>query len=147
MRKFLTLLFVFIAIDGYPPVAISATPLVLECPQIMAHTPVKEKYPGWTVYSNDPVRLTGADITFVTRDQEDGSLDPDQVVHLNDSNLSVVSVFRLLKHHSKAPFSLVCHYGVHAELIKAIPYRVKECAVVHHMEYGAGEGEFTVSCK
>lgn len=52
--------------------------IALECPPVLATSVVAEKYPGWSVYSNDPLRLTGADIAFVV-DHEDGLLDPDKV--------------------------------------------------------------------
>lgn len=125
---------------------LSAEPMSLACPQVMAHAPIKEQHPGWLVYSNDPLRLSGADIAYVVDSHLEATLEPDAVTALNDANLSTASVFRLGKHRGKGPFSLVCHYGVHAQLSRVIPKGVNECTLVRHGRFDDQDGEFGMSC-
>lgn len=131
---------------AYSPLTFPADKSVLECPQVMAHVPVKSKYPGWFVYSNKPLRLSGADIRFIGDSHLEGTLDPDRVERLNDRDLSIASVFDLLKHRDEKPFSLDCHYGVHAQLSREISDELIECTVIRHVRFGE-EGEFKVSCQ
>lgn len=120
--------------------------VVLECPPILATSVIAEKYRGWLVYSNDPLRLSGADILYVV-DHEEGALDPDEVSQLDDEDLSVVHTFRLVEHRDIARPALVCHYGVHAQLSRELPPGAVECKVVQHRRYGPREFEFEASCR
>jgi len=120
--------------------------IALECPPVLATSVVAEKYRGWFVYSNDPLRLTGADIAFFV-DHEDGWLDPDEISHLNDEDLSVVHTFRLVEHRDIEHPMLVCHYGVHAQLSRALPPGAVECTVVQHQRFGPEEFEFEALCR
>lgn len=118
----------------------------LACPSVLATKVLAQKYRGWWVYSNDPLRLTGADILYYV-DNEDATLDPDATEELSDENLSVVQTFRLGAHpEAKAPL-LVCHYGEHAELRRRVPGKAAECKVVHHRRFGPDEFEFEASCR
>jgi hypothetical protein len=127
-------------------VAASVEKITLACPPVMAHLPVKEDYPGWAVYSNKPLRLTGADIEFVVESHLEATLDPDRTTRLNDADLSTVSVFNLLKHRSDKPFTLACHYGDHAQLSRSIPDSFTECTIVQHGRI-TDDGEFKVFCQ
>ena len=120
----------------------------VKCPKVMVHSVDRSKHLGWEVYSNRPLRLTGADIAYVVDDHYDATLDPDETKRLNDDNLSTVQFFHLAKHRANKSFSLVCHYGVHAQLSRAIPRNLLECSVVHHERFDdANEGEFEAVCK
>lgn len=123
--------------------------VVLECPYVMATTVSAEKHRGWSVYSNNPLRLTGADIAFISpNSNEDATLDPDEVKHLNDEDMTDVSVFRLVKHSEAKRPSLICHYGIHAQLSRSIPAHSTECLVIHHQSYGdIDKPEYLVQCK
>ena len=117
----------------------------LECPPVLVTKVLAERHRGWSIYSNDPLRLTGADIAYVSN--EDATLDPDETAHLSDENLSVVQVFRLAKHpEAKNPW-LVCHYGVHAELSRNLPRGAVECKVIQHQQMRTTEAEFEASCR
>jgi hypothetical protein len=140
-------LLVSVGIGMCPQVTLSEELASLECPPIMAHEPLKEQHPGWFVYSNRPLRLSGADIAYVVDSHYEATLEPDRVNQLNDDSLSTSSVFQLAKHRSRKPFSLVCHYGVHAQLSRTIPEGIVECIVVHHGRFGDEQGEFKVSCR
>jgi hypothetical protein len=48
----------------------------LECPAVLATKVIAEKYREWSVYSNDPLRLTCADIAYYV-DNDDATLDSD----------------------------------------------------------------------
>ena len=120
--------------------------IALECPRILATKVLAEKHPGWSIYDNDPLRLTGADIEYTVAN-EDATLNPDEVHELNDANLSIVQVFRLKAHRSAKEPSLVCHYGVHAQLSRAIPQQTAECRVVQRRQFGPEQSEFEASCR
>lgn len=126
-----------------------AAETILECPIVMEHTVDKTKYAGWLIYSNMPVRLTGADIQYIVDQQYEATLEPDQVNRWNDDNLSTAQVFQLTKHKDTKDLSLVCHYGVHAQLSRLIPTKIRECTIVHHGRFKETEveGEFKVFCK
>ena len=127
------------------PLAAQSAP-VLECPPILATRISIEKYRGWSLYSNNPLRLTGADIAYVS-DNEDATLDPDSTRNLDDQNLSVVSVFRLSEHREARNPELVCYYGIHAQLSRAIPPGATRCSVIHHRQFDElKESEFVASC-
>jgi hypothetical protein len=113
----------------------------------MAHVPVAEEHPGWAIYSNKPLRLSGADFGYTVDTHLESTLDPDRVDRLNDENLSTASVFQLAKHRRQSPFKLFCQYGIHAMLTRTIPKDVAECLVVHHGRFGPEEGEFKVLCR
>ena len=119
----------------------------LACPPVMEHVPVKKAHPGWSIYSNKPLRLSGADIAFVSGGHYDSTLDPDRTRPMNDRNLSTESVFDLSKHQRDRPFSLVCHYSVHAQLSRTIPDTVSVCTVVQHGRVDADESEFEAFCR
>ncbi len=120
---------------------------VLECPPVLATKVLAEKHRGWSIYSNKPLRLTGADIAFAV-ENEDATLDPDETKHLDDENLSIVSIFLLAKHREVKKPSLVCHYGVHAQLSRALLPNVVECTVVQRQRFNdLKEFEFEASCK
>ena len=130
-----------------PPASLAAKVRVaLECPSVLATSVFAEKYRGWSIYSNDPLRLTGADISFAV-DNEEGWLEPDETKHLSDENLSVVHIFRLAEHSEVKNPSLVCHYGVHAQLSRELPRGTVECKVVKHQRFGPEEFEFDASCR
>ena len=118
----------------------------LECPPVLATKVLAEKHPGWSIYDNDPLRLTGADIQYAANN-EDATLNPDEVRELNDANLSIVQVFRLKAHRRAKDASLVCHYGVHAQLSRTIPQQTAECRVVQHRQFGPEQFEFEASCR
>lgn len=120
--------------------------VTLECPHVLATNVVAEKHSGWLIYSNDPLRLTGANIEFYANN-EDAILDPDKTTHLGDENLSVVQTFRLAEHRDIKKPSLVCHYGVHAQLSRELPLGTVECKVVQHQRFGPNEFEFEASCR
>jgi hypothetical protein len=121
---------------------------VLECPNVMAHTVDRKQHSGWSIYSNMPVRLTGADIQYVVDEHLEAALEPDQIKYLNDENLSTAKVFQFMRHLGLEGLSLVCHYGVHAQLTKAIPASVRKCTIVHHGRFDeTREGEFKVFCQ
>jgi hypothetical protein len=120
---------------------------VLECPDALAIKISTEKYPGWFIYSNNPLRLTGADIAYISSN-EDATLDPDEVKDLNDEDLSVVSVFRLSEHKSAKNPELVCYYGVHAQLSRRIPPVATECSVLEHRRFDEiNVPQFVASCR
>jgi hypothetical protein len=127
------------------PVAYANASEHLICPAVMATHVDKAAHPGWLVYSNEPLRLTGSDIEYVVDGHLEATLDADSEEQLNDEHLSKLSVFRIAAHRSKGPFALVCHYGVHAQLSRAIPRNIKECNVIHHRRFT--EVEFEVSCR
>jgi hypothetical protein len=125
-----------------------ATEPVLDCPTVMAHTVDKTKHPGWSIYSNMPVRLTGADIAYVVDRHYEATLEPDQTDYWNDDNLSTAQVFQLTKHKGANDLSLVCHYGVHAQLSKAIPAKTRVCTIVHRRRFDeTKEGEYSAYCE
>lgn len=127
------------------PVAYANASERLTCPAVMVTHVDKAAHAGWLVYSNKPLRLTGSDIEYVVGGHLEATLDPDSEEQLNDEQLSKSSVFRIAAHRSKGPFGLVCHYGVHAQLFRAIPRNIKECNVVRHGRFT--EVEFEVSCR
>ena len=147
-RRLLPQLLALIGLGLLSQVEVLGKDNALECPEVMVHSVDRSKHPGWEIYSNSPLRLTGADIAFVVDDHLDATLDPDETKRLNDDNLSTAQFFHLAKHRNNRPFSLVCHYGMHAQLSKAIPRNLLECSVVHHERFhDAKEGEFEVFCK
>ena len=151
MFKPRSLLAIALALVGLEAMAQTKAPAkepALECPNIMAHAVEENKHPGWSVYSNMPVRLTGADIAYLVDQHYEATLEPDHTDRWNDDNLSTAQVFQLTKHRDAKDLSLVCHYGVYAQLTKAIPGSIRECTVVHHGRFdGTKEGEFRVFCK
>jgi len=124
----------------------TATDLKLSCPSVLATQVVTEKHPDWLVYSNDPLRLTGADIA-VSGEHDQGWLEPDETKQMPDENLSLVSIFRLAEHRDIERPSLVCHYGVHAQLSRALPSGTTECKVTKHRRFGPNEYQFEASCR
>lgn len=122
-----------------------AATLALECPKVMAHRPEPTAHTGWTIYSNDPLRLSGADLMYIVDSHLEATLNPDEVRALNDENQSELSVFRIFKHRAQAPFTLICQYGDHAHLARRLPAQVKECTVVRRKSF-AEEGEVDVKC-
>jgi hypothetical protein len=129
-----------------PPSFAAKVAAAVECPAVLATRVLAEKYRGWSIYSNDPLRLTGADVYYVA-DHEDATLDPDATEELGDENLSVVQIFRIREHpEAKSPW-LDCHYGVHAQLSRRLPRGAMECKVVHHRRVGEQEIEFEASCR
>ena len=126
---------------------LAAAPKNLECPAVMAHVPVAEAHPGWTVYSNKPLRLSGMDVEYVVDGHLEATLDPDDVRRPGDSRSSTVSVFDLGKHRSDRPFVLVCHYGVHAQLSRNLPQEAAQCVATQHEISGADDTEFEAYCK
>jgi hypothetical protein len=119
----------------------------IACPAVMAHVPSKDEHRGWNVYSNKPLRLSGADLAYTVDSHLEATLDPDRVDRRNDELWSTASVFQLTKHRRKGPFMLVCHYGVHARLSRAVPKQLAECVVLRHGRFGPDEGEFEAACR
>lgn len=136
------------AANMFPPIssAHAQASSALECPPVLATKVLAEKHPGWSIYDNDPLRLTGADIEYAV-DNEDATLNPDEVRELNDANLSIVQVFRLKAHRRAKHPSLVCHYGVHAQLSRTIPQQAAECTVIQRRQFGPEQFEFEASCR
>jgi hypothetical protein len=120
--------------------------IAIECPSVLATTVVARKYKGWFIYSNDPLRLTGADIAYLV-DHEDATLDPDETRELKDESESVVQIFRLKQHREAEKPELVCHYGIHAQLSRTIPPRAVECEVIHYRIPRQEEIDFEASCQ
>lgn len=118
---------------------------VIECPKVMVHRADAAAHPGWTIYSNDPLRLSGADFMYIVDSHLEATLDPDEVRRLNDENQTEVSVFRVSKHRREGPFTLLCEYGDHAQLSRLLPEQVKECTVVRRKSFGE-EGAVEVKC-
>lgn len=148
LHPFLAIALVLVSLEAMAQTRVPAKESILECPNIMAHTVDKNKHPGWSIYSNMPVRLTGADIAYVVDQHYEATLEPDQMDRWNDNNLSTAQVFQLTKHRDAKDLSLVCHYGVHAQLTKAIPGNIRECTVVHRERFDdPKEGEFKAFCK
>ena len=118
----------------------------LACPPVLAVDVRADKHPGWSLYSNDPLRLTGADIAFVS--DEDSILDPDETKQPDDRDLSVIALFHLRRHPELKDASLVCHYGEHAQLSRALPPGITECAVTRHRQFDEKtEAEFAAMCR
>jgi hypothetical protein len=129
-----------------PALAAGGAGASIACPQVMATRVLAGKYRGWEVYSNDPLRLTGADVEYDVG-HEEALLDPDETRDLNDPGLSVAQIFRLKEHaEAKDPW-LICHYGEHAQLSREIPRGAVQCEVVHHRSLGQDEIEFEASCR
>lgn len=124
----------------------SASTFALECPKVMVHRPDPAAHPGWAIYSNEPLRLSGADLMYSADSHLESTLDPDEVRALNDEKQSELSIFRISKHRAEAPFTLICQYGVHAQLARQLPRQVKECTVVRRKSF-AEEGEVDVKCQ
>jgi hypothetical protein len=120
--------------------------VALECPPVLATRVLAEEHRGWSIYSNDPLRLTGADIAYVVNN-EGATLNPDATRYLSDENLSEVQIFRLAVHPEVTKPWLVCHYGVHAELSRELPRGAVECKIVQHQRFGPQQFEFEASCR
>lgn len=118
---------------------------VLACPTVMVHRADPDAHPGWTIYSNDPLRLSGADFLFVVDGHLEATLDPDEVRVLHDENQTEIRVFRVARHRRKGPFTLLCEYGEHAQLIRPLPTQIEECTVVRRQAFG-DEGAVEVRC-
>ena len=144
----LPLALALVSIGTTLPLKALANETTLECPNVMAHIVDKKKHPGWSIYSNMPVRLTGASIAYVVDGHLEATLEPDETNRLNDENLSTAQVFQLARHRDAKDLSLPCHYGVHAQLSKAIPATTRECSIVHHERFDeTKQGEFEAFCK
>ena len=130
-----------VAISG---LARAEAPAEIVCPAVMATRVDKAAHPGWLIYSNEPLRLTGIDIEYIVNGHIEATLDPDLEERLNDESLSNASIFRLTAHRKKEPFALICLYGVHAQLRREIPRNMSECKVVQHGIFT--EVEFEASC-
>lgn len=123
------------------------SPSTLACPGVFKTKVVESEYNGWKVYSNNPLRLTGVDISYFC-DNEECTLNPDETKRLNDEHLSTAQIFRLADHHEAKNPVLVCEYGVHAELTREIPVHLAVCTVTHHARFNdAKEFEFEGVCK
>lgn len=147
-RSPLVVVLALICAQGLAQEKLQTTEPILECPNVMAHTVDRTQHPGWTIYSNMPVRLTGADIEYFVDEHYEATFEPDESNRLNDDNLSTAKVFDLTKHREAKDLSLVCHYGVHAQLSRAIPKNIRECTIVHRGRFDeTKEGEFRVFCE
>lgn len=135
--------FVSAALAGYATAGSANS--VVECPKVMVHRADAGAHPGWVIYSNEPLRLSGADFMYIVDSHLEATLDPDEVRRLNDESQTEVSVFRVTKHRREGPFTLLCEYGDHAQLIRSIPKQVKECTVVRRKSFGE-EGAVEVKC-
>ena len=118
----------------------------LECPQVMVHRADPTAHPGWKIYSNEPLRLSGADLMYVVDSHLEATLDPDSVKTLSDANQSELSVFHVAKYRGRGPFTLICHYGDHAQLARPLTKEVEECTVVRRKVFSF-EGEVDVKCR
>jgi hypothetical protein len=120
--------------------------VLFACPSVLATTVDAGKYSGWSIFSNDPLRLTGVDIELAEGD-DDAPLEPDETKYLNDEDGSVVQIFRLTRRRTNKQYQLVCHYGEHAQLSRALPASAVECSVVQRQQLVSTEYEFGASCK
>jgi hypothetical protein len=120
---------------------------LLECPSVVAAKILTNRYPGWSIYSNDPLRLTSADIQ-VDSGHLESTLDPDEIVNLDDAQLSEIRIFKLAQHRdASGNLLLLCNYGTHAQLSRKLPRDVVECRWVHHRRFDAQGVEFAASCR
>lgn len=120
---------------------------ILACPGVFKTRVVESEHTQWNIYSNNPLRLTGAHILYFC-DNEECTLDPDETRRLTDDQLSTVQVFRLADHPEAKHPVLVCEYGVHAQLSREIPAHQSQCSVTQHGRfYDAVDFEFEVVCK
>ena len=143
MRQFLrAVISVCIATSS---VALAKQPDALVCPAVMASRIDKSAHSDWAIYSNSPLRLSGADIQFVVDGHLEATLDADEDIRLNDDALSKASIYRLSVHRDAQPFTLVCHYGVHAQLSRNLPRSAQECKVIKHGRFT--KIEFEASCR
>jgi hypothetical protein len=142
--------------EGLPPVALSCSARRRQAPtrqapalparQFLRLTFAPTSIRDWSLYSNDPLRLTGADIAYVS--DEDSTLDPDETKQPDDRNLSVIALFHLRRHPGLKNASLVCHYDEHAQLSRALPPGITECAVTRHRQFDENtESEFEAICR
>lgn len=123
------------------------SPSTLVCPGVFKTKVVESEHKGWNVYSNNPLRLTGADISYFC-DNEECTLNPDETRHLNDDRLSTTQIFRLADHREAWKPILVCEYGVHAMLSREIPAHLTLCTVTHHARFDeTKEFEFEAVCR
>ena len=141
-----TLLSLATFILASPSAKATESAIEISCPPVLATRVIAQRHRGWLIYSNNPLRLTAANIAF-DGEHDGGWLEPDETKHLSDENLSVVSSFRLAEHRDLARPSLVCHYGVHAQLSRNLPSGATECKVIKHLRFGANEYEFEASCR
>jgi hypothetical protein len=119
---------------------------ILECPQVMVHRADPAAHPGWAIYSNDPLRLSGADVMYVVDSHLEATLDADEVRRLNDESQTEISVFHVSAHRRQGPFTLVCQYGDHAQLAREIPKQARECTVLRRQFFAEG-GAVEVKCR
>jgi hypothetical protein len=136
-----------LAIVAHATQAVGADPL--RCPSSLSVVVNSDLYKGWGVYSNNPLRLTGADISFFDAvTNEEATLDPNETVRLNDRLWSTVSTFLLPRKQGGAVFHLLCNYGEHALLNREIPSSLSECHVTRHGRFNdSTEFEFEAGCK
>lgn len=128
------------------PASVSNAADALKCPGSLSTSVNQGAYAGWRVYSNNPLRLTGADISYVDGGVE-ATLDPDRRLPLNDEKLSSAGIYNLRSAGRRHVLYLDCHYGEHAQLSRVIPKSMSECRVVHHGRFDdAQDFEFEVTC-
>lgn len=140
--------FVFLSMAFATPASVAAeSRSLLECPGVLKTKVVGSEYNGWNIYSNNPSRLTGADISY-SCENEECTLDPDETMRLNDDHWSTAQIFRLADHHEAKNPVLICEYGVHAELRREISVHLTQCTITRHARFNdAKEFEFEVVCK
>jgi hypothetical protein len=123
----------------------------LRCPLMLSSKVNEEKYKGWTISSNNPLRLTGAWITRSDGGHLDETPDPDKTVRLNDRSDTLVRIHYLktIKRRFGKPWNLQCFYGAHTELTHEIPKALSECQVLQHNIWNEAdnENEFEAFCK
>ena len=113
--------------------ALAGGPKAIACPQVLKTVVDQRLFKDWSIYSNDPLHLTGAWVkdNSIPPNHLEGVLDPDSAIELNDDKLSVQSAYRL-PHARDRQLLLQCNYGVHAHLAKALPKTIAQCVFVKH---------------
>ena len=134
-----------------PRTAFADTVQELRCPSILDAQVNQEKYKGWFIYLNNPLRLSGAWITRSDGGHRDETPDPDRTEIIKDENNTHVEIYYLhtLKKRFGLPWNFQCFYGEHVELTREIPKSFSECRVVRHQTWNRAdnEPEFEAFCK
>ena len=120
-------------------------PASVQCPSIMEVKIDKDAHPGWWVYSNNPLRLTSADIMYV--DVEEALLDPETVEKGTDGKEAMSSIFNLEGQPPSRELVLICHYGIHAELRRSLSKDLKTCRFTRFRQWDVLKGaSFEATC-
>jgi hypothetical protein len=104
----------------------------LRCPPVLSVKVNEEKHKGWTIYSNNPLRLSGAWITRSDGGHLDETPETDKTERLNDQSQTLVHIHYLktFKRRFGEPWNLQCFYGDHAQLTHKIAKALTGCRVL-----------------